>query len=289
MSSRALHWPRQILRERRRALDTGHGSFRLLREPAGDAFERQDIRLKGHLLLIVTRGSAILESGGAYVLLVEGDAVALSDTDLALTEIPRPGRSDAKMHLFFFGDAVVGEKLRRMPGVEQIAQRVQVPSLPFYIRSGFAQQLDVQVKSQFIHYPWEFSKVLTSLLNTSLQFFGFLKHGYLRRRAELQSFLIQHRLACQTNNFAAIEAAYPEGSRALRKACRVYLHRPPERWMRLQSDMLDAFARLKDRKEALETVTSKRPGLNPEEFRRIFFQVNGSYPEEVAGQRTGTS
>lgn len=109
-SKSVLDWPRQISRQKRTPLTTGHRSFLQLR--SGDyreLFSEQQIRVSDHALVLPVQGELQVGTGMACPSFGPGEAVLISRTETMITELPCPNTREGHFLWYFFNDTVLGQ------------------------------------------------------------------------------------------------------------------------------------------------------------------------------------
>ena len=247
-------WPADIPRAERLPLDTGHGSFCLHRTHVGDeAANDQRVRLTSNLFVLVRRGSAILEQDGTTVLLQEGDGSLVSTGEFLLTEIPRRQTSHGEILFFFFNDAVIGSQLPNKSNIDCISARLALPQLPFYPVKNFGRVLATASAVDPLAISTEFSRVFTCLLNSSGVMLSCFLKKYFSRRLKLDLFLEEN--IFEKPNRKSLESRYPDGARAFRRECDVFLGMKVSQWYARRRMEL-AYAWIRFGQHKLEDIAS---------------------------------
>ncbi len=223
-------WPADIPRAERLPLDVGHGSFFLHRlHVEKEACNGQKVRLTCNLLIVVRRGSAILESNETVELLQESDCALVPPGEFQLTEISRRNKSHGEILFFFFNQAALGCLMQDKGELDQIAARISLPALPFYPVRNFGVSLDAALAAKKLRGYAEFTRLFNGLIGWGQgHLFAFLKHRYFVHRLKLDLFLESNILG--NPNVKDLEKRYPDGARAFRCECAIYLGMTVSQW-----------------------------------------------------------
>ncbi len=229
---------------------TGHGSFGLQRVHLGDAaFDRQRIRLTSYLLVLAREGSVILDHGQHSVLLREGDAALIPPGEFAMTEIPPPKFSRGVTMFYFFNHRAVADVIRNREGLDEVAARISLPTLPFYPVPRLGDAFRVSAATGSFDASTDLGAVFTALLAARpAMICTFLKHAVFVPRVRLCLFLEGQCLG--KTDLRRIANLYPNGAAAFRRDCSNYLDQPVQQWLfRRRIELARHWLRYTDRHE----------------------------------------
>lgn len=228
-----IAWPSAIPMSCRRKVDTGKGSFCLVRDADhSTAFCDQHVILSGHVLVLAMRGEVVVEAFGRTILMRPGDALLLGDCEARITEVSQGASGCVEICYFFFDSRVVGREVGTSSGVESLAWRNSAPDSYFQSVGDVVPQMMSRVRVGQLVFPRDLSRILRIFVNfyVPASFFSILRRTYFQPRARLSAFVERHVLGYST--IERIARDFPEGRAEFFKQFAKYHVQTPEDWLR---------------------------------------------------------
>jgi AraC-like DNA-binding protein len=280
-----LQWPKQVAPSWRLDIGAGPKCFALYRV-GEDRFRRQPVRLTTNLLILVSRGSMIVERGMQRVVIEEGTAALMLPGNLHLTEIPdRVGRVANRS--IFFNDRTIRTSLGKHRRAEELATLVYPAHREIYpIRNRWTLR---HASEAVFHagFPAAFSELLCTC---SAAPFTFLKHGFYHHAKTLNLWAESQVLS----GFSAeqLPDIYPGGRRQFLSHWATYQTLSPRRWLQRRKMELAAMW-LRHGEAAVEPIRKALGYECPVKFAEDYAAERGIAPEAeprmVDGRRLSAS
>jgi AraC-like DNA-binding protein len=187
------------------------------------------VQLIGHLLIVVNRGSVLLETDRELVLLRRGDVCVVPAGQYKITEVAAPSCRHGEIHYFFFNTAVLRDKLLPIPLAEQIALRAGPLAPEPGVMKAVLPVLMAGMRLRQQPFPRAFSVVLTFLINRlSSEMISFVAREFSIPRLRLNLYM-EHAL---TADPLRAGEDYPGGKNALIRDLRIFQGTTPDQWLR---------------------------------------------------------
>lgn len=266
-----LQWPKQVPPGSRIQLGAGPKCFAIERR-GGDRWRRQRIRLTSNLLVLVSRGSVVIERCEQRLSVDEGGSALVLPGEFRLTEIPdRVGRAASR--IVFFNDRTIAAGLARLGNAETLATAVAPAFHGLYpLNNRWTQQHSVGLV-----FPAGFPAGFNQLVNTvSSAVFMFLRDSFFNRARALDLWM-------ETQVLTGVDALqlpqiYPAGARRFYSDWKTYERISPGAWLRRRKmELASVWIRHGDAE--LERIRQSLGYVCQEKFTAEYAAKHGIAPE----------